>query len=40
VQNGKSNELVQEDVYVWKAFVKVKSTGSKKQYVGHISVVR
>ena len=40
VQGGKSDEVVQEDVYVWKAFVKVKSTSQKKQYVGHITVVK
>ena len=36
---GKSGNLVQEDVYVWKASV-VDVFGKKHKFIGHVSVIR
>ncbi len=39
VQNGKSNMLVEEDVYVWKVDL-IDVNDVKRKYIGHVSVVR
>ena len=39
VQGGKSNEVVQEDVYVWKANL-TDIYGQKHRYLGHVSVIK
>ena len=39
VQGGQSNELVQQDVYVWVIQIK-EIFGNKHRYLGHVTVVR
>ena len=39
VENGSSNEIVQQDVYVWKIRIK-EIFGGTHRYLGHVTVVR
>ena len=39
VMGGKSNAIVQQDVYVWKINLKT-LTGEKKSFIGHVTVIK
>ena len=39
VQGGASNEIVQQDVYVWLVKL-VDAFDKKRKYVGHVSVIK